>query len=258
MLRRAQQFAVILAASLAATLLALQAQEANISPASRNRASVMTGINVPPVPGAPFSATLVIEDERSDFLGSQVHRTINLIARDSKGRTHNETRRLMPESFHGSPQILSVRLYDPETHTRTILDPVLHLGRRQLTVELVKAETASDPAVHKQDLGTSVFDGLPTKGTRSTLSLSARESGTGDPIEIEKELWYSEDLHLVMLLRYSDSRAGTQTLGVSSLKRDEPPASMFEVPPGYKIDDASPNSAPAAPASGTPAPPPIP
>jgi hypothetical protein len=158
----------------------------------------------------------------------------------------------MPESFHGSPSLLGIRLYDPQTRIRTICDPVLRLARHEAFPEQPAAESTPDPAVRKQDLGTTVLDGLPAKGTRRTLSLSAKASKTGEPANIEDEVWYSDDLHLDLLVRHSDSRVGTQTIGVSDLKREEPPASMFEVPPGYKIVDGTPIAAPGPPALGQP------
>jgi hypothetical protein len=239
---KAIQFALFLAAS----LLVLPAQETFTGIPSSGRPSVISGITVPPIPGAPFSATVVVEDERYDYFGpDEVWRTINLIARDSRGRTHNESRRLMPESFHGSPPLLGFRLYDPQTRIRTICDPVLRLARHQAFSEESATESTPDPAVRIQDLGTTVLDGLQAKGTRRTLSLSAKATRTGSPADIEDEVWYSDDLHLDLLVRHSDSRVGTQTIGVSDLKREEPPASMFEVPPGYKIVDATPTAAPA-------------
>jgi hypothetical protein len=238
--------ALQIAAFFAASLLALPAQEAPQGAPDHSHPTVLNGIAVPPIAGAPFSATLVIENDRYFLYGSdEVRRTINLIARDSKGRTHSESRRLMPESFHGSPQLLGVRLYDPETHVRTIYDPVVHVARQQMIPEPATVESAPDPASRKEDLGTSTFDGVPAKGTRRTVTVPARASGTGDPADIEDEVWHSDELRLDLLVRHSDSRFGTQTIGVSGLKREEPPASMFEVPQGYKIVVVPPAAAPA-------------
>ena len=56
--------------------------------------SSVHGITIPAIPGAPFSAIAVIESEQDWSDGwTEVYRTINIIARDSKGRTHNESRR---------------------------------------------------------------------------------------------------------------------------------------------------------------------
>jgi len=40
-------------------------------------------------------------------------------------------------------------------------------------------------------------------------------------------------------VRHTDPRVGVETVGVSNLKREEPPASMFQVPAGYQILDVT-------------------
>jgi hypothetical protein len=201
------------------------------------------GISIPDVPGKPFSATAVLEIERYWSDGStQVRRTINLVARDSEGRTHNEVRRLMPEYFHGSPELLSVRLFDPLTRMRTDLDPGIHVARQQLIPKKPKTAVTPTPALRIEDLGTTTMNGLEAKGTRRTTTISAKASGTGDPVEIEDEFWYSDELHLNLLVRHSDPRSGVDTVGLSNLKREEPPAGMFQIPAGYQVVDVTPTS----------------
>ena len=240
--RKILQFAALLATS----LLALHAQQPSNGTPPEGRASAVSGITIPSIAGAPFSATVVIEFQRDWPDGStQVRRTITLIARDSKSSTHNETRRLMPESFHGSPQLMSVRLFDPESRIRTICDPSTHIARRQVVPSQPTPAGFPNPFVRVEDLGVTTFDGLPAKGTRRTFTVSASAGETGEPIEVEDEDWYSEDLHLNLLVRHSDPRIGVQTVAVSGLKREEPPASMFEIPQGYKILDVIPAPAPA-------------
>jgi hypothetical protein len=201
------------------------------------------GINIPDVPGKPFSATAVLEIERYWSDGStQVRRTINLVARDSEGRTHNEVRRLMPEYFHGSPQLQSVRLFDPLTRMRTDLDPAIHVAHQQLIPKKPETAVTPNPAPRIEDLGTTTMNGLEAKGTRRTTTISAKASGTGDRVEIEDEFWYSDELHLNLLVRHSDPRVGVDTVGLSSLKREEPPAGMFQIPAGYQVVDVNPTS----------------
>ena len=77
-------------------------------------------------------------------------------------------------------------------------------------------------------------------------------SGTGMPVQIEDEDWYSDDLHINLLVRHTDPRMGEQTVGISGLKREEPPASMFEVPKGYTVVNADPAPAPSPPAAPAP------
>jgi hypothetical protein len=201
------------------------------------------GISIPDVAGKPFSATAVLEIERYWSDGStQVRRTINLVAHDSEGRTHNEVRRLMPEYFHGSPQLLSVRLFDPLTRMRTDLDPSIQVAHQQLIPKKPKTAVTPNSALRIEDLGTTTMNGLETKGTRRTTTISAKASGTGDPVEVEDEFWYSDELHLNLLVRHSDPRVGVDTVGLSNLKREEPPARMFQIPAGYQVVDVTPTS----------------
>jgi hypothetical protein len=240
MARKTAFFAILFAAS----LLSLPAQQTSESAPPQERAATANGITVPDIPGAPFSATAVIEVQQYWPDGStRIRRTINLIARDSQGRTHNETRRLMPEYFHGSPPLLSVRLFDPLTRMRTVYDPNLHVAHQQVVPQQTKANSFPNPFMHIQDLGTSTLNGLQAKGTRRTSTIAAAASGTGGPVEIEDEDWYSEELHINLLIRHSDPRIGVQTIGLSGLKREEPPASMFQVPAGFQILDITPTPA---------------
>jgi hypothetical protein len=239
MLRNISYSAILLLAA----LLVRPALSAGEGAPPQEDASFADGISIPDVPGKPFSATAVLETERYWSDGStQVRRTINLVARDSEGRTHNEVRRLMPEYFHGSPQLLSVRLFDPLTGMRTDMDPVFHVAREQLIPKKPKTAVTPNPALRIEDLGTTTMNGLEAKGTRRTTTISAKASGTGDPVEIEDEFWYSDELHLNLLVRHSDPRVGVDTVGLSNLKREEPPAGMFQIPAGYQVVNVTPAS----------------
>jgi hypothetical protein len=48
------------------------------------------------------------------------------------------------------------------------------------------------------------------------------------------EVWFSEELQMNLLEQHSDGRGGLQMLAILSIKREEPDASLFEVPAGYK------------------------
>jgi hypothetical protein len=59
----------------------------------------ISGVFVKSVPGAPFSGTVEIVSRQKLPDGSVfMLKTINYIARDSLGRTHNEVRRLVSDS----------------------------------------------------------------------------------------------------------------------------------------------------------------
>lgn len=229
-----------LALALAALLLALQPSPAGPA-ATPTPDPLLNGINVPAIAGQPFSATVVIESQRFNDDGDPyVRRTIDLVARDTKGRTHNETRRMMPEYFHGSPPLMGVRLFDPATRTRTTYDPVSHVARRQF---VPKQPTPAPPpggeGVKLEDLGIDTLSGVRAHGTRRTYVVEKGIFAVRKAVEAQDEVWYSDELHINILARHSDPRIGVDTIGLSEIKRVEPAASMFEVPPGYKIIDST-------------------
>jgi hypothetical protein len=140
--------------------------------------------------------------------------------------------------------LLSVRLFDPLTGIRTLCDPALHIARQEFVPKQPKANSFPNPFMRIEDLGATTLNGLQAKGTRRTYTIAAAASGTGGAVEIEDEDWYSEDLHINLLVRHSDPRIGVETIGISGLKREEPPATMFQVPAGYQILDITPTPAP--------------
>ena len=84
------------------------------------------------------------------------------------------------------------------------------------------------------------MDNIEVKGTRRTLTIPAQANGTGAALAVVDEYWYSEDLHLNLLLRHDDPRTGVQTIALTNIKREEPPQEFFEVPQDYKIVDMTP------------------
>jgi hypothetical protein len=141
----------------------------------------------------------------------------------------------MPEQFHGSPELLNVWLYDPRTHKAIAYEPQTHVAREQITPEQPEDAADHDSAVQIEDLGTTTLNGLTVRGTRRTLTVPRKASGMGRTINVVQEEWYSKDLHINLLVHRSDPRHGIETIGISDLKREPPPASMFDVPPGYQI-----------------------
>ncbi len=158
----------------------------------------MDGIFVTPVPNAPFSGTAELRSIQVLPDGmSETRRTIVEIARDSQGRIHNERRRLVSPSFNGTPQIVSIHIYDPETRLSTFLDPFTHIARESRlarpeiapgSLSTPAARTAaSDPLVQEEDLGTEMMDNLSVHGIRKTRTVPAALSGTGKAISVTDE-----------------------------------------------------------------------
>jgi hypothetical protein len=89
----------------------------------------MPGVFVTPVPNSPFSATveLHITKHLADGTTERV-KSVHSIARDSRGRIYNESRRLVPLSFTGTPQLTSSHIFDPETRVNIFLNPFNHIA----------------------------------------------------------------------------------------------------------------------------------
>jgi hypothetical protein len=211
------------------------------------------GVFVTPVPGVPFSG--FAEQEMSQVLkdGTSFQRkTAAFIARDFQGRIHNESRQVLPVSSTREPAVLSVHIYDPATHLNTYLNPFTHIARQSTLsnppqtappsdwVQRESGEIPSRPNAQFEDLGTNTLDGIVAHGYRRTVTLNAKTSGTGEPITITDEYWYSEELHLNLLASHADPRTGKLTVTVTHINRDEPSADLFQIPSGYKLVDMTP------------------
>lgn len=89
-----------------------------------------------------------------------------------------------------------------------------------------------------ENLGTQVIEGVVAEGTRTTETIPAGEIGNEKDLLIVNEVWIAQDLRAVILSKRTDPRMGETTYKLTNIQRSEPPASLFEVPAGYKIVDA--------------------
>jgi hypothetical protein len=232
-----------IATLLAASFVPLHAQQpdSNQPPPYCGISVHIDGVHITPIADAPFSAEVMVRNEQSMPDGTVVSKhTINLIGRDSRGRIHNERRLLVPEAYNGTPRLLEAHIFDPETRLSTYYDPMTHIARQQILPKPPTAASLSNPQVKVEDLGTDVIKGFVVKGMRRTLTIPAKLSGTGASVEIVDEYWYSDDLQINLLLRRTDPRTGVQTVEITTIQREEPQPSFFEVPQGYKIVDETP------------------
>ncbi len=205
------------------------------------------GVFVTPVAGAPFTANALIESSRPLPDGTtETQHTTNLIARDNRGRIHNESRSLVPETYKGTPALLETHLFDPETRISTLFAPGSGIARQSLVAKpqvnpaLAKGNSPNTPWVKEEDLGATTLEGFPAKGLRRSVTVPAASSGTGQPVVVVDEYWYSEELHMNLLMHHIDPRTGEQTVAVSNIQREEPAASLFEIPAGFKVVDLTP------------------
>lgn len=220
------------------------AQETNEHPtvpfASVGISEWISIVNIPAIPNAPFSATTVMDNIHTLADGTTVTtKTITTIARDSKGRTHNENRYYLRPSDNGEGRIRDITIFDPNTRTRTTLAP----ATSQATVVVLppphprSASMATRSEPEREDLGLSVIDGLNVHGFRQSRIIPEGEDGNDRSITITDEYWYSDELHMNITVKHADPRHGTQYVVLTQLKRDEPDPKMFEIPSGYAVEN---------------------
>lgn len=196
---------------------------------------IIDGAHLPPIPNASFSAKAELETRKMLADGTDVtQRTFNIIARDFRGRTHNEMRAWIPEG--GSDAKLTyIVLYDPDTHLRTFIYPAMRLARRFVMKPQTQITSNGAPTIQKEDLGADFKEGLQLSGTRETRTYAPGILGNDRPINVTSEYWYSPELQVNVLVKRTDPRFGTQTVRLTNLSREEPDASLFDVPPDYKL-----------------------
>lgn len=61
--------------------------------------------------------------------------------------------------------------------------------------------------------------------------------GNDRPLVRASEFWYSPELKIEVLLKYSDPRSGESTVRLRNIDRSEPDPALFRVPPDYQIVD---------------------
>ena len=83
-----------------------------------------------------------------------------------------------------------------------------------------------------------MIEGVRAEGTRTTVTIPAGAIGNDLPIQTVSERWFSPELKVVVLSRRSDPRVGETVFRLANLVRGEPSADLFEIPAGYRIDNA--------------------
>jgi hypothetical protein len=203
-------------------------------------------IFVPPVAGAPFTATVTTEWKRTLDDGSTV--TIGnrrTIARDGTGRVFQERRYVLPAGDPRENQINRLEFADPRAHTITSCWPTARICQ----VNYYFAPTGETPPsstgplnggkgfLTRLDLGSDLVSGVETIGTRETTTLEAGTIGNDRAISIVKEFWYSQQLRINVIEKRRDPSYGTQVFTVSPINLGEPDATLFDIPADFRIDD---------------------
>ena len=229
------------------------------------------------VTGRPFMAESVVETGQTLADGSHVTGRQSLIAaRDSQGRTYREEIPGTPASGRSTPKVVCISDPVAKVNYFLGPDRVAHKtpmlplaaqagaaatistsgGSARLSLQTfatsygggrgavqIGAQSAQPVqqlvpgAIDTKQLGSQVITGLVADGTRTTLTIPAGQVGNQNPLVIVTERWYSQDLEATVLAKQSDPRFGVSSYQLSNVQQIEPPATLFQIPSGYTIEE---------------------
>ena len=109
----------------------------------------------------------------------------------------------------------------------------------------------NNPTAKTEQLGKQNINGVEAEGTRTTVSIAPGEVGNEQAIEIVSERWFSPELQVIVKTRHFDPRFGENTYQLIEINRAEPARELFEVPAGYKIEEAPTYQTKSAASGGT-------
>jgi hypothetical protein len=208
------------------------------------------GIFITPVPDAPFTGVIKVDRTVIGADGTvESLKTIRDTGRDSRGRIYNVFRVLVPSDFSGTPPTIRVHFYDPQTRNYTYLYPRKHTyvtGTVNHPPAAEPADLIASPAgnsaplnqfTKQEDLGTRSIDGIMAHGVREIQTIPA--GSTASEAVLTDEYWYSDDLHMNVMVKHSDPRKGSVTMTLTQATRSDPDPSLFQIPEGYKPADGA-------------------
>ncbi|MBS1840200.1 MAG: hypothetical protein JSS69_15150 [Acidobacteria bacterium] len=234
------------------------------------------------VKGAPFSAVSVTTMNHLLADGTNISNTIKVtLYRDSQGRFRKEGSMPFWGNTAGDQPHSFIVISDPVAAKNYLLNPEKKVARVGIfrargpkdgkgatpgansaapNVEGGK-ERGDNANLTKISLGTQTINGVSAEGTRYTRLIPTGEIGNDKPITITREVWYSNDLQMVVQSKHSDPRFGDSTYTLTNIQRTEPAANLFSVPSDYTLQqDAGHHvhgrrgEAPPPPPQGEPAP----
>jgi hypothetical protein len=180
--------------------------------------------------GSPYCATKEYFPTKTPPNGTQVDHK-GRICRDSLGRGREEI----------SPTLIEI--YDPVEGVGYTLDTIQRRAGRTAIARPPSPDSSASlprsanfaPAVPSrvEFLGAEVIEGLVVEGTRRPTGLELLAKG-------EEEIWFSEELGEVILMKRSDGFYGSTVVWrLTDIDRSEPDPSLFRVPANYAIEDMS-------------------
>jgi hypothetical protein len=238
--------------SLACMAQAPQTQQQRPRPAAEDGGvrEVLESIVIPPIPHAPFTATLATEATKYAADGATMtFANERHIARDAQGRIYEERWLLVPKNGNVKSWMNWIQIADPQQRTlyncsteRHICDLLVYDPASDLAAASPR-KGPSGPMPHGdgnvawEDLGNRNIAGVDTVGARETTTVNAGTMGNDQPLTSMREYWHSDQLGINLLSIRTSPMFGKQTFTITEITAGDPDPQMFALPAGYKVND---------------------
>jgi hypothetical protein len=261
---------MILTQQISRLLISLCLVPAISTPAFAQRNAIGGPLTGLPVLGAPFSAEATTTVRQTLGDGGRIERTGTArYYRDREGRVRVEQTILGLEALNpaANGQVRITIQPEPEKSVVFTLDPVtrtanpgprnidglavgggdtyaLPLGGprwRFLVFSRGERLRSLGAAGKEESLGSRQIAGVEVMGRRITMTVPVDVFGNDRPFEIVDERWESPELKLLIYSRSSDPRTGVIDYRLTNIRRAEPPADLFVIPPDYTIESTGDN-----------------
>lgn len=108
--------------------------------------------------------------------------------------------------------------------------------KEQLDIAVARVSKTTENSIN-ESLGQQVLQGVTAEGTRSTTTIETGAIGNDRPIQMVLDRWYSPELQTTIMTKRTDPRTGEETFHLNNVRRGEPGADLFMVPPGYQLTE---------------------
>ena len=228
---------------------ALQAQsDGGFAATDGGGGGVLESIYVPNFPKAPFTLTLHTEWIQTLRNGG-TFTVVNArpILRDGAGRIYQERWLLTPKGSDIRSQMTTIQIDDPISHKfyncfvrqkvceiQTSVMGLAHYDPNRL--QSGPLSDGKGTFLH-EDLGAASVVGLLVHNYRDTITFNTGVLGNDAPMATVREFSYSPELGFNVASSLDSAQVGHQVFTVTDMNTNEPDASFFQPPAGYKIID---------------------
>lgn len=206
-----------------------------------------------PITGAPYSADQVTENTQTLADGTHIKNSQHPLhmARDAQGRVRTELTvfggMMGPSGQVDYPPVIEI--YDPVAGVGYVLDDANKVAHhitvgaaapRKIPAGMSAAgamKLPNQPESSSENLGSQNIEGVEATGTRFTMTWPIGSQGNDRPLVETSETWYSQQLKVTVLSKYSSPRSGENTTRLTNISTVEPDPMLFQPPADYTVVD---------------------